>query len=225
MAKSKKPKPEAKLYHKGKPLTKFKTDFVKKVAETTHTKVDTPKKLKKFYEDNKELFYNRFESGLTSIPKSSTQVFEKLDEAQRYNKKFFIEDKTGLRPATANELKYKISETELNLNTLFEGTGAEFSYKLDFENNIIMTFPDFEQEEDYTNESMEIIVDHFSEDYGINLYISEPKNKEQRERHKEYRDEYTNKVKSRIKQYKPKSKLGKSNRKKTTKGGNKRKKN
>lgn len=224
MAKSKKSKSSA-LYSKGKKLTKFKEEFVKRVAASTNKDVSTPAKLKKFYESKKELFENHFESGLTSIPKSSTQVFTAIDKADQYGKKFFIERDGKKKEVSANELKYELSKIELQLNSMFESTGAEFSYKLDFENNITMSLPDIIDEDEYTDESLEVITDHFSEDYGINLYISEPKNKHERERHEQYKEEYTNKIKSRIKQYKPRKKSAKSAGKKTGKGRNRNKKN
>jgi len=219
-----KKKQKLKLYSNGKPLTKIKIDYIKMIAEDSGKKINTDKQLKSFFDKHKETFDKKFKYQVQTKPKSSTQVFDDLDTANRYGKKFYIKKGNKLKEVSANDLKFNISLTELNLNSLFESTGTEFSYEIDFNNNIIMRFPDIEKEDEefYQSESMEVVVDHFSEDYGINIYVSEPKNKDQKELHKQYREEYETKIKGRIDKYKP---MAKQSRKKANKVGNRRNKN
>lgn len=193
----KKPVQSKDLYYKGKKLNKFFKEAVEQTARIKKVKVNTPTRLKTFYESNKDKFGKLFEMGLETSLNSSTKVFDQFDKAEANKHEFFIEKSGKVKPTTAKDAKFELAKLEQQLNVLFGSTGVEYSYKKKLDNTTIISLPDEEELEELQGETTEDISDYLSE-YGIKIYTSDKaqkKYKENETRRKSYTERTTNRFK------------------------------
>lgn len=169
------------LYHKGKKLTKYYTNFVKQVAENKKQDVSTPKKLHKFYTDNEDRISKMFDRGLTSFKRGTPATLNDLEKADAKGK-LFILDVDGKRTQISKEkLAYEIVMTERWLNDLLDTTGFAISYTILFDGTIVVNLPKRMSSPEWLDESAEDIADTLLILYGIVIYFSDPPSKASKE--------------------------------------------
>lgn len=182
-------------------LNSFLESEVEKMAKLKGVDVSTKAKLNKFYKSRQKDFDALFYSeGLQSIPRVSTTVFDNIDLAKEAKQKFYIVRNGIKKEVTPEKMKVEIALTEQWLNNTFDATGTEFSFKETYSGEFIINLPVREDESELLEEDSEIITDYFMDEYGINIYLSEPKNKKQYALNEKYRDDYSSKVKLRVKE-------------------------
>lgn len=198
-AKSVKPK-STELYYKGKRLNKFFKGAIEKVAQIKKQDISTPKKLKDFYNSNKETFSVLFEIGIETQLQGSTTVFNQFDTAKDNEHEFFVEKDGKQISVSANEAKFQLAKTEQQLNVLLGSTGVEFSYKKKLDNTVYINLPSEEEIEELIDMPVEFINDYLS-DYGIKIYASDESKKKRFNENEPKRKSYSGKVTARFKQF------------------------
>ncbi len=183
-------------------LTKAQLEKLKEIMEYKNRPSDSKQAIYDFYNEYRETFDNYFDSSGLQFSKGSDNIIDDIDNAKKGGSIFYLNGKR----ISADRLKYQISLTEFNIQAHHDATGVQFSYSLNNKGEFKMDLPSISDIKDFEDAEAEVLIDAYSEVYGIFIYLSEPNTKKAKQKHEQYQDEYRKRINKRKRETKIKNK-------------------
>ncbi len=164
-----------KLYSKGKPLDKFFTGAVEKIAAAAGADVRTPKKLHKFYTDNYEQINTRLSKGETTFKRGTPEAIDNLEKLDSRGQEIYVQIGEGKnKRVTLENAVYEITMTERYLNRLLDTTGFTISFVRSYDGKVNIKLPNREESPEWAEYDLEDLLEYLLDEYNIIVYVSEP---------------------------------------------------